>query len=331
VTCPNITVGATTTTQFSLAGLCPSLVGSAFGRLMIAENDTSNKPFSVYERVNAAGGDGFSVEGFPIGELATGGANVVSWINGLKRQAAAPGYQTNCFMASLAEATTITYGLRTANNAVLGTDKTLVLAANQYLRILDIFANVGASAGDYSNVRATFKSNNSASYLAFCTVQNNTTFDADFRIAKVDDPSPTTADQSRQFLSTIAVTAGATKDLAGNVLPTVHYPGVQHNWAFYARHPDRISCALSAVTPSGEGEVQLVDPSGTPVAGGACLTSFSEVNLGEKSTRNSGVNGRWQVKVGGCNGVDITAYTLMCSSGNGTSTFTFGGARAAEF
>ena len=52
------------------------------------------------------------------------------------------------------------------------------------------FADVGAPAGDYVNVRASFESivpfagGGAVSFTAACPVQTSTSFDADFRIAK---------------------------------------------------------------------------------------------------------------------------------------------------
>ena len=58
----------------------------------------------------------------------------------------------------------------------------------QQYRYLDIFwiDGVNAPAGDQSNVRAEFTqtSGGSANLIGFCTVQDNTSFGADFRIAK---------------------------------------------------------------------------------------------------------------------------------------------------
>lgn len=58
------------------------------------------------------------------------------------------------------------------------------------IRLLDVFGSLNAPAGDYDNVRAVFESivpvggGTSIQFTAACTVQNNTSFDADFRVAK---------------------------------------------------------------------------------------------------------------------------------------------------
>ena len=60
----------------------------------------------------------------------------------------------------------------------------------EFIRLLDVFATLNAPPGDVDNVRATFESivpvagGAPVLFVASCTVQNNTWFDADFRIAK---------------------------------------------------------------------------------------------------------------------------------------------------
>jgi len=62
--------------------------------------------------------------------------------------------------------------------------------AMEFIRLLDVFATLNAPPGDVDNVRATFESivpvagGAPVLFVASCTVQNNTSFDADFRIAK---------------------------------------------------------------------------------------------------------------------------------------------------
>jgi hypothetical protein len=49
-----------------------------------------------------------------------------------------------------------------------------------------VFAAAGAAPGDHTNVRAQFTrtSAETLDLIGFCTVQDNTSFGADFRIAK---------------------------------------------------------------------------------------------------------------------------------------------------
>jgi hypothetical protein len=59
----------------------------------------------------------------------------------------------------------------------------------EFIRLLDVFATLNAPPGDLDNVGATFESivpgGAPVLFVASCTVQNNTSFDADFRIAKL--------------------------------------------------------------------------------------------------------------------------------------------------
>jgi hypothetical protein len=65
----------------------------------------------------------------------------------------------------------------------------------QQFRYLDVFAQAGAPAGDLTNVRAEFTNLTAANkkLIGFCTVQENTTFSADFRIAKSYGGTPQNA------------------------------------------------------------------------------------------------------------------------------------------
>jgi hypothetical protein len=69
------------------------------------------------------------------------------------------------------------------------------LAAFQQYRYLDVFALAGVAAGDKTNVRAQFTNltGNKKKLIGFCTVQENTTFSADFRIAKSYGGTPQNA------------------------------------------------------------------------------------------------------------------------------------------
>jgi hypothetical protein len=117
----------------------------------------------------------------------------------LQRVAAAgglPAYQTNCFVATLGDA--VSYELRLfdgATNTQLGSTLSGSLAAFQQFRYLDVFAAAGVAAGNKTNVRAQFTNltGNNKKLIGFCTVQENTTFSADFRIAKSFGGTPQNA------------------------------------------------------------------------------------------------------------------------------------------
>ena len=309
VDCGVHSIAAGRTAEFDLATVC-SLAGSNFGSLRIWETDPGVKPIAVYSRAQALTGNGFSVEGFPIGNFANDvGASVAV---GLRRQDAAPVYQSNCFVSSIGEAVTLDLSLFDGSNVQLGTTQVIAVGANDTTRLLDVFTAVGAPAGDYSNVRAEFRQNaatvGNPSFSAFCTVQNSTSFDADFRIAKTVSPDDATLDYA----------SNVNKDGLGNKLDIP--PASKQVFAMYLRHPDFVSCRIN-----GDGrpnaELRLLNPQGTVVAGGDDINEFSEYFTGEKSTVNGGSNGRWTVEVGSRDGLGELAdkFHVQCTSGNGAS------------
>ena len=181
--CTNAVIPANRSVQFSLASQCGRAAPpSHFGLLVLAEQSASN-PIYGYVRTQTPQGQGFSTEGFPVGNFN----DQVSHATGLKKQAAAPGFQTNCFAGALAQP--VTYSLKLFNDttgAQIGSTINGNLDAFQQVRYLDIFgpAGVNAPAGDQFNVRAEFTPTSTAALIGFCTVQDNTSFGADFRIAK---------------------------------------------------------------------------------------------------------------------------------------------------
>ena len=79
--------------------------------------------------------------------------------------------------------------------AQIGSTVSGALNAFEQIRYLDVFSSTVANAPaatDFSNVRAEFTrtSDGDQQMAAFCTVQDNATFGADFRIAKALTPSP---------------------------------------------------------------------------------------------------------------------------------------------
>jgi len=185
--CNDVNVPAGRSVQITLATQC-ALTGSGghFGLVAVADKALPQvNAFYGYMRVQNPQGIGFSIEGFP----ATNFNNQVGHATGLKRKAAAPTYQINCFVGSLDQP--VSYQLKLVNDstgAQVGGTLTGSLTAFQQYRYLDVFGmdGVKAPAGDLSNVRAEFTqtSGGSANLIGFCTVQDNTSFGADFRIAK---------------------------------------------------------------------------------------------------------------------------------------------------
>jgi len=192
--CTSLAVGANVSKGFTVATQCALPSGSNFGLLVLSES-TGTQRFYGYARTQTPQGIGFSTEGFPIENFN----DQIQHATGLKRVAATgglPAYQTNCFVATLCDA--ISYELRLfdgGTNVQLGSTLSGALAAFQQFRYLDVFAAAGVAAGNKTNVRAQFTNltGNQKKLIGFCTVQENTTFSADFRIAKSYGGTPQNA------------------------------------------------------------------------------------------------------------------------------------------
>jgi hypothetical protein len=303
-------IGAGATAEFDIATLCPLGGASNFGTLRVVEQDSGNPhPIAVYTRVQSFTGDGFSTEGYPIGSFAD--ASGKSVVLGLRRDAAAPGYWSNCFASSIEEPVNVDLSLFDANNVQVGATYHYTLAAHETFRLLEVFQAVGVvGTDDFHDVRAEFSLGagnvGNPSYAAFCTVQNNTTFDADFRLAKTVAPD----DQSRLYSVT------QNKDGLGNNLAVP--PASKLVFAMFLQHPDYLSCRAI-----GDGqdntEIQLKDPSGAIVGGGDGVKAIPKFFLGDKTAHGNGGNGLWTLEVGSRDGLGETQFNIQCKSGAGMS------------
>jgi hypothetical protein len=309
--CNSVAVAAGATVSTTVGALCPGLpAGSQFGMLLLTDISPTPQPQRVtaYSRVQTPGGDGFSIEGFPVWTFDSNTTHVT----GLRRAAAAPGYQANCFVGSVGEAVSGTLTLYDAAG-VPSAPLAFSLGANQLIRYLDVFAAVGLPAGDYSNYRATFAPTTplGPALLAFCTLQNNTSFDADFRVAK-SFPNGIDLAQIPSF-----VASGTTGS----------FPSDRLVYQFILRNPDLVSCELQPQTGGGESrpitdlELRLLDPTGNPIAGGNNLQSFAKVTVPGRGSTNGLINA-WTVEIEGTLGdASGNAYQffLTCVTGNGTT------------
>lgn len=290
--------------QFDVQTRCALPAGSHFGMLLVVgDADAPIRPLQGYSRVTNPLGLGFSVPAFPANVFESSRSSVI----GLKRQAAAPGYQSNCFVGSL-DGTTYQLALYSAAGAQIGSTLSGTLAANQLVRFLDVFSAVGAPAGDHSNVRAEFVGNqvaNGPGLIAFCTVQDNTNFGADFRIAGATAPF----DNTRTHRST-----GAGSFPAG---------GSKHVYQLGFRAPDWLRCFYSA----GVGrflELRVVgyDAGNLPVVvgGGNNMTDTGRMWLAPRSAYSAVP---WRVEASIRDGAIFPgptfplAYALTCESGSG--------------
>jgi hypothetical protein len=303
-------IGAGATAEFDIATLCPLGGASNFGTLRVVEQDAGNPhPISVYSRVQSFTGNGFSTEGYPVGAFSD--ASGKSVVLGLRRDGAAPGYWSNCFASSIEEPVNVDMSLFDADNVQVGATHHFVLAAHETFRLLEVFRTVGAPDDvDFHDVRAEFSLGagnvGNPSYAAFCTVQNNTSFDADFRLAKTVAPD----DQSHLYSVT------QTKDGLGNNLAVP--PASKLVFAMFLQHPDFLSCR-SIGDGQDNTEIQLKDPSGAIVGGGDGIKAIPKFYLGDKAARGNGGNGIWTLEVGSRDGLGETQFNIQCKSGSGMS------------
>ena len=186
------------------------------------------------------------------------------------------------------------------------------MGANGTTRLSDVFTVAGAADGDHSNVRAEFSQGvdtvGNPSFSAFCTVQNNTSFDADFRIAKTVAPDD----------GTTLYTSNQPKDGFGENL--IVPAGMKAAFGLFVRHPDFVSCRTVGSQVDNT-EIRLIDPQGAIVAGGDDITGTGELFTGEKSTVNNGSSAMWRLEVGSRDGLGLeaTKYNVQCASGNGSN------------
>lgn len=337
--CAQLVVAAIESKPFTLSGQCTLGAGSHFGMLILEDAAPEQTDvFFAYSRAQTPGGNGFSVEGFPIGAFSGAQADVV----GLKRQAAAPVYQSNCFVGALAEAVDYQVVLRDGTtNAVLGSSSGS-LAPFEQVRLLDVFAAAGAAPGDYANVRANFTVQNvgaTPAMVALCTVQESTFFGADFRIAKSTD----SLNNAQKRVACIGM------DVCSDPAPSTVQPEkisdvTQKNiYSMIITQPDFVSCNLVS-TRLADLQMQLRqwgDPFTAPVfaagsgfsSGGTGLTSFY-VNTGARNAVNNGTASRWFIDVSFRTGGSATtpiSFGITCRSGNGVEVPWFRGNAAKDF
>jgi hypothetical protein len=317
-TCAAQAVPAQSTVALSMASLCPSLpAGSQFGMLVI-EDALQATALDAYTRTANPQGNGFSIEAYALGEFSPAPATVT----GLKRVAVGPPpFQTNCFVAALGEPVDYQIVLTNGSSgAPIGSPVTGSLAAWETVRTLDIFGPAGANApaGDYANVRADFSVPGATrgALLGYCTVQDNVSFGADFRLAKSVDA------QDESQLRTVHVGHDGSGTLAEPA--EIQDLGRRHVWLAAVRHPDSLSCSVAGPR-SGDLEIRVREPGAvgaTPVrAGGSGVASFA-LDADARASVNAGVAGYWAIEVSyreGANASLPIAYGLTCLAGNGMS------------
>ena len=206
----------------------------------------------------------------------------------------------------------------------------LNLAPGQVERLSDIFAVGLAPAGDWDDAQIKFEAlgPDEPGSMACCTVQENTTFGADFRVAKQELGAGGQANPLSD------VVGSQDNHVTRNTLTSVDSIGRNFTIAaganvnthiFYFRHPDYGQCEI--VDPNtnvralpGYGlEIRMIGPDGLIVAGGTDVASFSPTYLGDKTDRNGGSNTRYRVQLedSGQNSASNRPYKLHCQSGSG--------------
>jgi hypothetical protein len=335
-----ITINGQAVASFtSLRQICPGLAaGSMFGTLVLSA-DSIDK-FAVYSRVSNAAGAGFSVEGFPANNFSS----ATTLVTGLRRSAAtasAPAYQTNCFVGNLAQVTPEAVPASqevnlelTQDGAVIGSTVVPVLPG-QLVRLLDVFAAAGDASNEYDHASAefAFPPGGHAGVVSFCTVQDNTSFGADFRIAKEvrgNGPRQVFFDfnsMRETYTSQRTVITGAVLSSLPLAIPA---GATANTHVFYFRNPDYLSCRLrdpathATATGAYGLEMRLLAygssaPTLDVIAGGNNITSFSNLYLGDKNDRPGGNNSDYfvQVESNGQNEAASRPYELHCESGSG--------------
>lgn len=350
--CPEINIDARRTVEYvGLRRLCPALAaGTQFGYLYAwTESYDPNRtglPFSGYSRVDNAQGIGFSVEAFPANTFTS----AESVVTGLRRSAAsagAPAYQTNCFIGNLHDmtprlnpvTTTVSFQLfKGDDSGAIGVGQ-VALVPGKLVRLLDVFDAAGVPPGDHENVWVRFEESGDGepALMTFCTVQDNSSFGADFRIGKQEQglsagsliPSPFSQDDGLLRDSVVGsdirlATGPGTASARNFVIP----PGNTGNThVIYFRHPDWVACEI--INPATNAQVAwwnyglemrlLASDGVTVLAGGNDVAGFQPIYLGDKGDRDNGANSRYTIEVesGEVNTASERPYQLHCRSGSG--------------
>ncbi|HSC98867.1 MAG TPA: hypothetical protein VLI21_08190 [Casimicrobiaceae bacterium] len=340
-TCATVNIPANESKQFLLGDQCaPFAAGGHFGMLVLedAAAEQTNL-FFAYSRTQTPGFIGFSVEGLPVGAFSGAPADSL----GLKSQAAAPGFTSNCFVGALSEAVSYQLLLRDdSTKAFLGDPLTGTLQPYEMLRYLDVFGPSNANApGDHSNVRANFTvTSGGQALVGFCTLQENSQLSADFRLAKSIDAM----NNGQKRLACIGQdNCGIANGISATQPETITVAegNLRRVYSMIITHPDVVRCDLVAA-PADLANLQMRlrvpgDPFASAVftpdvgydGGGAGETSFF-IYTGGRNAINLGTATRWFVDVETRTGTTLTdiKFGITCSSGNGVEVPWFRGTAA---
>jgi hypothetical protein len=339
LTCPNFTIPVNGLfSRPSLRALCPDIPAYTFGFMTFEALPSSDgmlndiPVFAVFTRMTSPQGQGTTVEGFPAHTFTS----AVSVVNGLRKLALTPTtpiFQTNCFIGNMAPmdetadpvqpSSTVTY---TMNVAGVNYGGVVTLAQGRMVRFLDIFAAAGVPAGDRDNVAVVFRNNNTVlgdnrqGLITFCTVQDNTSYGADFRIGKQAFGSMGIGSNDGMAAREIA----SKTDALGRAFEIG--PGQSANThVVYFKHPDRIKCELldlagNRMLPSAGLEMRAYENDPEEGVGGNNATTTGMVETGDKHDHN-GYNNRYLIEVESNeqNTLVTRPYQLYCASGSGNT------------
>ena len=349
LSCTSIEIAPGSDKTFNtLRELCPGLAaGGNFGFLYTYAVNSTNTPYAGFSRVANPQGNGFSVEAFSA-QTFTSASTVVAGVRRLAASGGNPAYQTNCFVANLNDWVPLAVPLTTfvevtAFNSIgtqVGTTTDFSLTPGKLTRLVDVFAVVGAPAGDYDNARIRFFESGPGEpgLMTFCTVQDNTSFGADFRIGKQESNSDIRTNSDRSIgpkddsaWRDSTISSDVTMNSSGTTPVTRAFEVGAGSFSsnthvMYFRHPDWVQCEIinpgtlvRALAAYGL-EMRMVASDGvTVLTGGNNSTGFGEIYLGDKRSRNNGANTRYTIEVEANGSADATVkpYKLHCKSGSG--------------
>ena len=319
-TCTPVSLAASETKTVTLGTQCPLAAGNHHGFVILTDaSGTKDKLFYAFSRVENPASNGFTVEGYPIGHI--GGGDPDSQVAGVKRRTSTnPVIQTNCFVAARDGDIDYSISLDVAGSQTLPAVAE-TLHAGEMRRYLDIFAQAGAPLPDYDNVTVTFSKNDPTQWkntlIAFCTVQDNTSFGADFRIAKTFEA----ADPSQSRLNCFSASFGAGDTCTDTLQPSAPIvPDAATKVRLLTRvyAPDTVNCKIVGGRAS-DLKIRLVRdfPPGTVAAGGT--TGSFTYTTGPRSGIGNGFHQTYFLEVDFKDGANTApaAFGIQCKSGNG--------------
>ena len=333
--CNQLVVPKNKAVTFDLGTRCTFTGNDNFGQIVLEDATSTYKTnvFYAYSRTQDPSGNGFSVEGFPVGNFSAAPANAPAEAIGLKRTIGAPHYRSNCFVGALGESVDYTIRLFQGETAVpIGSPISGSLGAYHSIRYLDVFLAAGAAATDYENVRATFTSTTNSALIGYCTLETSDNGSADFRIAKSmnarDNRQSRLACYGMDNCTDSAASASDPGAITDTTQRNIHY--------LIIAQPDFLKCDLVSDRladleimlrgpgdPLTEPQFTLPPPynTGAYTSGGTGQTGFY-VYTGERSTINDGTATRWYIDVSfrsGGNPATPINYGIKCQSGNGVT------------